>query len=150
MSELTDLYQEILLDHYRRPRNFGPLEPCDREVEGHNPLCGDRITLRLRLAGDRIEEARFEGSGCAISTASASMMTEAVRGRSAAEALELGERFRSRLTGSAPAEAEGEEPGEMAALDGVREFPMRVKCATLAWHALREALTGGSGRVSTE
>jgi len=150
MSELTDLYQEILLDHYRSPRNFGPLEPCDREVEGHNPLCGDRITLRLRLAGERIEEARFEGSGCAISTASASMMTEAVRGRSVAEALELGERFRTRLTGSAPVEPEGEEPAEMAALDGVREFPMRVKCATLAWHALREALTGAAGRVSTE
>lgn len=150
MSELTDLYQEILLDHYRKPRNFGPLEPCDREVEGHNPLCGDRITLRLRLSGERIEEARFEGSGCAISTASASMMTEAVRGRSVAEALELGERFRNRLTGSPPTAQEVEEAGEMAALDGVREFPMRVKCATLAWHALREALKGGSGRVSTE
>lgn len=150
MSELTDLYQEILLDHYRKPRNFGPLEPCDREVEGHNPLCGDRITLRLRLAGDRIEEARFEGSGCAISTASASMMTEAVRGRSVAEALELGERFRSRLTGGGTAEPEGEEPGEMAALDGVREFPMRVKCATLAWHTLHAALAGSSELVTTE
>lgn len=149
MSELTDLYQEILLDHYRRPRNFGPLDAADREVEGHNPLCGDRITLRLRLDGERIGEARFEGSGCAISTASASMMTEAVSGRTVAEALALAERFRGRLTDAAPAEPE-EELGELAALDGVREFPMRVKCATLAWHALREALAGGGGRVSTE
>jgi len=150
MSELTDLYQEILLDHYRRPRNFGPLEEPDREIEGHNPLCGDRITVRLRLDGERIAEARFEGSGCAISTASASMMTESVRGRTIAEAIALGDRFRAHLT-SAEAASEGdEELGELAALGGVREFPMRVKCATLAWHALREALAGGEGRVTTE
>jgi len=149
MSELTDLYQEILLDHYRRPRNFGPLEDANREIEGHNPLCGDRLTLRLRLAGDRVEEARFEGSGCAISTASASMMTDAVRGKSVAEALALGDRFRARLTGAERAEAE-ESLGELVALDGVRDFPMRVKCATLAWHALREALASGAGRISTE
>jgi nitrogen fixation NifU-like protein len=149
MSELDELYQEILLDHYRRPRNFGPLDPADREIEGHNPLCGDRITVRLRLTGEKIAEVRFEGSGCAISTASASMMTEAVRGRSVAEAQELAERFRARLTATQPPEPD-EELGELAALDGVREFPMRVKCATLAWHALREALGGAADRVSTE
>jgi len=149
MSELTELYQEILLDHYRRPRNFGPLEDADREIDGHNPLCGDRVTLRLRLAGDRVEEARFEGSGCAISTASASMMTEAVKGKSVAEAVELGERFRSRLTGGQRSDAD-DDLGDLLALDGVRGFPMRVKCATLAWHALREALSGSVKPVSTE
>lgn len=149
MSELADLYQEILLDHYRRPRNHGPLPDADREVDGHNPLCGDRIRLRLRLDGDRLAEVRFEGSGCAISTASASMMTEAVRGRSVAEALELADRFRDAMTrtGSDPLP---EAWGEIAALEGVRAFPMRVKCATLAWHALRSALAEGGSRVSTE
>lgn len=149
MSELTDLYQEILLEHYRHPRNHGPLPGADREIDGHNPLCGDRIRLRLRLDGDRLAEVRFEGSGCAISTASASMMTEAVRGRSVAEALELAEQFREVMT------KPGNEPlpetwGELAALEGVRAFPMRVKCATLAWHALRSALAESAGRVSTE
>ncbi|GMU64469.1 MAG: iron-sulfur cluster assembly scaffold protein NifU [Acidobacteriota bacterium] len=149
MSELTDLYQEILLEHYRHPRNHGPLPGADREIDGHNPLCGDRIRLRLRLDGDRLAEVRFEGSGCAISTASASMMTEAVRGRSVAEALELAEQFREVMT------KPGNEPlpetwGELAALEGVRAFPMRVKCATLAWHALRSALAENAGRVSTE
>lgn len=149
MSELTDLYQEILLEHYRHPRNHGPLPGADREIDGHNPLCGDRIRLRLRLDGDRLSEVRFEGSGCAISTASASMMTEAVRGRSVAEALELAEQFREVMT------KPGNEPlpetwGELAALEGVRAFPMRVKCATLAWHALRSVLAENAGRVSTE
>jgi len=150
MSELTDLYQEILLDHYRRPRNFGPLASPDREVEGHNPLCGDRITVRLRLDGERIAEVRFEGSGCAISTASASMMTESVRGRTISEATALGDRFRAHLTTAGAASEEDAELGELAALGGVREFPMRVKCATLAWHALREALAEGEERVTTE
>lgn len=149
MSELTDLYQEILLEHYRHPRNHGPLPGADREIDGHNPLCGDRIRLRLRLDGDRLAEVRFEGGGCAISTASASMMTEAVRGHSVAEALELAERFREVMTNP------GDEPlpetwGEIAALEGVRAFPMRVKCATLAWHALRSALAEDVARVSTE
>ena len=149
MSELDDLYQEILLDHYRRPRNYGPLPSADREVEGHNPLCGDRLSLRLRLDGERVEEVRFEGSGCAISTASASMMTEAVKGRSRQEALALAERFRALLTDAAAPPAT-DELGELVALVGVRAFPMRVKCATLAWHALRSALSEGAGRISTE
>jgi nitrogen fixation NifU-like protein len=149
MNELDELYQEILLDHYRRPRNYGPLPEPDREVDGHNPLCGDRLRLRLRLEGDRVAEARFEGSGCAISTASASMMTEAVRGRPIAEVLELAARFRALVTGEGEA-PEPESMGELVALAGVRAYPMRVKCATLAWHALRSALERDSDRVSTE
>jgi nitrogen fixation NifU-like protein len=148
MSELDDLYQEILLDHYRRPRNFGPLPGADREIEGHNPLCGDRIHLHLRLDGERLAEVRFEGAGCAISTASASMMTEAVRGSTVAEALAFAERFHALVTGAAA--AQGDELGELAALSGVRAFPMRVKCATLAWHALKAALAEGAQKVSTE
>ena len=149
MSELDDLYQEILLDHYRRPRNFGPLPDANREVDGHNPLCGDRLRLHLRVDGDRLAEARFEGSGCAISTASASMMTEAIRGQRVAEALELAARFRALVTGESDPGA-AESLGELAALAGVRAYPMRVKCATLAWHALRAALEGASERVTTE
>ena len=148
-SELDELYQEILLDHYRRPRNFGPLAGADREVDGHNPLCGDRVRLRVKLDGERLAEVRFEGVGCAISTASASMMTEAVRGRSVDEALELGERFRAHLRADG-GEGPAEELGDLAALGGVRAFPMRVKCATLAWHALRAALAGEAAAVTTE
>lgn len=148
-SELDELYQEILLDHYRRPRHFGPMPDADREVDGHNPLCGDRVRLRLRLEGDRLADVRFEGVGCAISTASASMMAEAVRGRRADEALALGERFRAHLLGDGSAPAD-EALGDLAALGGVRAFPMRVKCATLPWHALRAALAGGVASVTTE
>jgi nitrogen fixation NifU-like protein len=148
MSELHDLYQEILLDHYKRPRNFGPLAGADGDAEGHNPLCGDRVHVHVKLDGDRLGEVRFEGSGCAISTASASMMTEAVRGKTRGEAAALYERFHDVVTGAAA--GDDEALGELAALAGVREFPMRVKCATLAWHTLRAALDGGAPRVSTE
>jgi len=149
MNELHDLYQEILLDHYKRPRNFGPLAGADGDAEGHNPLCGDRVHVHVKLDGDRLGEVRFEGSGCAISTASASMMTEAVRGKTRADAEALYERFHDVVTGAAA--ADDEALGELAALAGVREFPMRVKCATLAWHTLRAALEGGGARrVSTE
>lgn len=148
MNELQDLYQEILLDHYKRPRNFGPLPGADGDAEGHNPLCGDRVHVHVKLDGDRLDEIRFEGSGCAISTASASMMTEAVRGKTRAEAEALYERFHDVVTGAAA--GDDEALGELAALSGVREFPMRVKCATLAWHTLRAALEGGARRVSTE
>jgi len=151
MSELYDLYQEILLDHYKRPRNFGPLSAADGDAEGHNPLCGDRVQVHVKLDGERLDEVRFEGSGCAISTASASMMTEAVRGKTRAEAAALYERFHDLVTGAAPAAADDDESlGELAALAGVREFPMRVKCATLAWHTLRAALEGRAAPVSTE
>jgi nitrogen fixation NifU-like protein len=152
MSALDELYQEILLDHYKRPRNFGPLPGCDCEADGHNPLCGDRVHVRVKLDGERLADVRFEGSGCAISTASASMMTEAVRGKSKAGVEEQFAKFRALVTGEGtpPTATEVEALGEIAALEGVREFPMRVKCATLAWHTLRAALDQPGASVSTE
>jgi nitrogen fixation NifU-like protein len=135
--ELNDLYRDVILDHNRRPRNFGLLEPADASVEGFNPLCGDRLTLRLNLAEDRITDIKFEGQGCAISTASASLMTEAVKGKTRAEALRLFDRVHCLLTDDA---ASDEELGKLAALSGVREFPARVKCASLCWHTLASAL----------
>jgi nitrogen fixation NifU-like protein len=152
MSELTGLYQELILDHYKRPRNFGELPGADREAAGDNPLCGDRVRIAVALAadGETIADVRFAGSGCAISTASASLLTEAVRGRTVGEAEALFRAFRELLTGPPTAAADAEERlGKLAALGGVREYPMRVKCATLAWHTLHAALAGG-GRVSTE
>ena len=140
--ELNDLYRDVILDHNRRPRNFGPLEPADASVEGFNPMCGDRLTLRLRLRDDRIADIRFEGEGCAISTASASLMTEAVKGKTRGEALELFDRVHELLTEDEPRSASGEDQalGKLAALSGVREFPARVKCASLCWHTLASAL----------
>jgi nitrogen fixation NifU-like protein len=135
--ELNDLYRDVILDHNRRPRNFGPLEPADASVEGFNPLCGDRLTVRLKMQGEAIADIRFEGQGCAISTASASLMTEAVKGKTRGEALELFERVHHLLTDDA---ASSDELGKLAALSGVREFPARVKCASLCWHTLVSAL----------
>ena len=135
--ELTDLYRDVILDHNRRPRNFGPLEPANALAEGFNPLCGDRLTLRLNLADERIENIRFEGQGCAISTASASLMTEAVKGKTRDEALALFDRVHRLLTDDA---AGAEDLGKLAALSGVREYPARVKCASLCWHTLVSAL----------
>jgi nitrogen fixation protein NifU and related proteins len=136
--ELNELYRDVILDHNRRPRNFGGLEPADASVEGFNPMCGDRLTLRLKLDDDKISEIRFEGQGCAISTASASLMTEAVKGRTRADALRLFDRVHQLLTDDAAPPAE--ELGKLAALSGVREFPARVKCASLCWHTLSAAL----------
>jgi nitrogen fixation protein NifU and related proteins len=136
--ELNDLYRDVILDHNRHPRNFGGLEPADASAEGFNPMCGDRLTLRLRMADDKIGEIRFEGQGCAISTASASLMTEAVKGKTRAEALELFENVHSLLTDDAATGAV--ELGKLAALSGVREYPARVKCASLCWHTLVSAL----------
>jgi nitrogen fixation protein NifU and related proteins len=152
-ADLRELYGEIILDHNRRPRNFGELPRANRRAEGNNPLCGDRITVFLELDGERIADIAFVGAGCAISTASASMMTEALKGRTVAEARELFARFHALLAGpppagaGAPAELPTEADldtalGSLAVLQGVREFPMRVKCATLAWHALHSALDG--------
>jgi len=135
--ELTDLYRDVILDHNRRPRNFGPLEQANALAEGFNPLCGDRLTVRLNLADDRIENIRFEGQGCAISTASASLMTEAVKGKTRGEALALFDRVHRLLTDDA---AGAEDLGKLAALSGVREYPARVKCASLCWHTLASAL----------
>ena len=150
--ELQDLYRDVILDHNRSPRNFGPLERSSTDVQGSNPLCGDRLTLHLRLAGDRIEDVRFEGHGCAISTASASLMTEAIKGRTRAEALALFDRMHALLTDDAAVPDEG--LGKLAALSGVREFPARVKCASLCWHTLASALQSSApesvGAVSTE
>jgi nitrogen fixation NifU-like protein len=136
--ELNDLYRDVILDHNRKPRNFGGLEPADASVEGFNPLCGDRLTVRLQMQDDKISDIRFEGQGCAISTASASLMTEAVKGKTRADALRLFDRVHQLLTddGAPPAE----ELGKLAALSGVREYPARVKCASLCWHTLASAL----------
>jgi nitrogen fixation NifU-like protein len=136
--QLDDLYRDVILDHNRRPRNFGGLEPADASVEGFNPLCGDRLTVRLNLDGDQISDIRFEGQGCAISTASASLMTEAVKHKTRAEALLLFDRIHELLTDDAAPPAE--ELGKLAALSGVREYPARVKCASLCWHTLAAAL----------
>ena len=135
--ELADLYRDVILDHNRKPRNFGPLVPADASVEGFNPLCGDRLTLRLRFAGEVLAEAKFEGNGCAISTASASMMTEAIKGKTRAQALNLFDRVHRLLTTGDEAD---DQLGKLAALSGVREFPARVKCASLCWHTLAAAL----------
>jgi nitrogen fixation NifU-like protein len=149
--ELNDLYRDVILDHNRRPRNFGALDAADATVEGFNPMCGDRLTVRLKMAGEAIADIRFEGQGCAISTASASLMTEAVKGRTRGEALDLFDRVHRLLTDDA---ASGEELGKLAALSGVREFPARVKCASLCWHTLVTALkspdTAVLPAVSTE
>lgn len=136
--ELIDLYRDVILDHNRRPRNFGALESADASVEGFNPMCGDRLTVRLKMDEDKISDIRFEGQGCAISTASASMMTEAVKGRTRAEALKLFDRVHELLTDDAAPPAD--ELGKLAALSGVREYPARVKCASLCWHTLASAL----------
>lgn len=149
MEDLEDLYQEIILSHNRRPRNEGPLDPHTGEAEGYNPLCGDQLKVQVREGGGLLDEVRFTGQGCAISRASASIMTGAVRQlpleevqKRIAEALEL-------LTGSEEPEADLERMGELAALLGVRQFPARIKCATLAWHTLAAALKG-EARVTTE
>ena len=149
--DLADLYRDVILDHNRRPRNFGPLEPADASVEGFNPLCGDRLTLRLKFDGERIGEVRFEGKGCAISTASASLMTEAVRGKTRAEVQALFDRVHELLTSDAAPPPD--DLGKLAALSGVREYPARVKCASLCWHTLASALDPAAHRpasVSTE
>jgi nitrogen fixation NifU-like protein len=150
MSDLRDLYQEVILDHNRRPRNFGPLEEANRDAVGHNPLCGDRLTLRLRVDGDRILDVRFEGQGCAISKASASLMTDSVKGRTVAEAAALFEAFHAMVMAEAGTPVDEARLGKLAVLAGVAEFPTRVKCATLAWHTLQAALQEPGGHASTE
>lgn len=146
MEELRELYQQIILEHYRNPRNFGELPEATHRAEGNNPLCGDRLTVELRVVADRIEDIRFRGSGCAISQASASVMTTLVKGATVEEAHALFERFHRIVLG----EAEPESRELLAAFAGVREFPSRVKCATLAWHTLRAALQHVAEVVTTE
>jgi nitrogen fixation protein NifU and related proteins len=147
MSDLSDLYQEVILDHNRRPRNFRRMEGASHHAEGYNPLCGDRVTVFLQIADDRIADIAFEGSGCAISKASASLMTDRLKGSTVAEARALFDRFHRMVT--TPPNQEVEELGKLSALAGVREFPVRVKCASLAWHTLKAAMDSEE-MVSTE
>jgi nitrogen fixation NifU-like protein len=148
MSELSDLYQEVILDHNRRPRNFRIIDDPSRTQEGYNPLCGDRLTVYVALDGDRIADVAFEGSGCAISKASASLMTETLKGKTVTEARDLFEKFHDMVTSSP--ETEAADLGKLSVLSGVREYPTRVKCASLAWHTVKAALAGEHGPVSTE
>jgi len=147
MSDLSDLYQEVILDHNRRPRNFRALPGASHTAEGYNPLCGDRLTLYLKVANDTIEDVSFEGAGCAISKASASMMTDELKGRTIAEADALFARFHRMVT--TPPDQQVEDMGKLSSLAGVREFPVRVKCASLAWHTLKAAFKN-TARTSTE
>lgn len=150
MSDLRELYQQVILEHSRSPRNFKKLEDADHSAEGYNPLCGDQITVYVIMDGDRVIDVSFKGSGCAISRASASLMTAAVKGKTRAEADELFERFRGMVTSQHDTEVDAEGLGKLAVFSGVREFPVRVKCATLAWHTLHAALEGQADRVTTE
>jgi len=149
MNDLQDLYQELIIDHCKRPRNFGELPGATQQAQGYNPLCGDRIQLFLKIDQETIREIRFHGSGCAISTASASLMTESLKGKTRAEAEALFQRFHDLVVGSGNT-ASGPELGKLAVFSGVREYPVRVKCATLAWHTLRAALELKQEVVSTE
>jgi nitrogen fixation NifU-like protein len=149
MSDLRELYQEVILDHNRRPRNFGPLAEATRHAEGRNPLCGDHLTVQVDVEDGVIENVAFEGAGCAISRASASLMTDAVKGKSVEEAERMVEEFRRMVT-SGVDEAVEESLGKLAVFCGVREFPARVKCASLAWHTLHAALVAKGGTASTE
>ncbi len=149
MSDLRELYQEIILDHNRRPRNFGVPDQSNRTAKGHNPLCGDIVTVYLLLEENIVKDIQFEGKGCAISIASASIMTELIIGKTEAEALELFQSFHSFVTGVDAVEL-ADELEELNALSGVRDYPMRVKCATLAWHSMAAALDGDGDTVGTE
>jgi len=151
-SDLRELYQEVILDHTRNPRNRRPIAETENRAEGFNPLCGDKATIYLRMDGDVIADASFEGQGCSISTASASMMTEALKGKTRAEAEALFERFHALIT-SSPSRGETSPPeglGKLSVFAGVCEFPARVKCASLAWHTMKNALEGGAEAASTE
>ena len=149
MSDLTELYQEMILDHNRSPRNFRQMEDATSTAKGHNPLCGDNVTIYVKLEGDRIIDVSFEGSGCAISKASASMMTAELKGKTREEAERLFERVHDMLTREAGSFVDIDELGKLAVLSGVSEFPARVKCASLPWHTVHAAL-GSGDTVSTE
>jgi nitrogen fixation NifU-like protein len=151
MSDLRDLYQEVILDHNKMPRNFGTLESPSRAAHGHNPLCGDKLTLCIQLdEQERIQDIRFEGSGCAISRASASMMTESVKGRPIQEVDALYHKMHAMLTGEDEATGDGPDLGKLEVFAGVHEYPARVKCASLAWHTLDAALHRTDDTVTTE
>jgi nitrogen fixation NifU-like protein len=141
MSSLSELYQNVILEHNRSPRNYRAMDDADRKAEGHNPLCGDQLTVWVRMDGDVIGDVSFKGAGCAISRASASLMTGAVKGKTRAEAEALFERFHRLVTGTLPQE-QSETLGKLAVFSGVSEFPIRVKCASLSWHTLKAAMGG--------
>ena len=150
MADLRDLYQELILEHSKAPRNYRELKSADRKAEGYNPLCGDRFTVYLQMEDDFIRDIGFQGSGCAISKASASMMTQSLKGKTKDQALKLFERFRENVTGQARGKGNLVDLGKLAVFSGVSEFPARVKCATLAWHTLQAAMEGKQEAVSTE
>jgi nitrogen fixation NifU-like protein len=150
MADLRDLYQEVILDHSKSPRNFKRPDDADGQAEGHNPLCGDRLTVFFRRDGERLTEVCFQGSGCAISVASASMMTEAVSGDTAEEVVRKFDDFHALVTGKLDPQAAPERLGKLAVFSGVGQFPVRVKCATLPWHTLRAALADQKQPVSSE
>jgi len=149
-SDLRDLYQEMILDHGKRPRNFRELPEGSRKAEGYNPLCGDRETVFLQMDDDVVRDVSFTGAGCAISTASASMMTESVKGKTRGETEALFTRFHDLITGESKSGPGAPDLGKLAVFSGVREYPVRIKCATLPWHTLKAALAGDAERVSTE
>ncbi len=150
MSELRELYQSVILDHNKRPRNFHEPEGANRTADGFNPLCGDKITVYLELEDDLVKDVGFSGSGCAISTASASLMTQSIKGKSLSEVRQLFDGFHGLVTGNPGEGADSEKLGKLAVFSGVREFPVRVKCATLAWHTMRSALDGTGEVAKTE
>jgi nitrogen fixation NifU-like protein len=150
MSDLRALYQEVILDHSKRPHNFRPMAEATSTAQGYNPLCGDKVTLFVKLENDRITDLSFQGSGCAISTASASILTETLKGKTQAEAEALFEKFHDLVTGKTWPGESGPGLGKLAVFSGVSEFPVRVKCATLVWHTLRSALAGSTEPVTTE
>ncbi len=149
MADLRDLYQEVILEHSKQPRNYRELGDANHKAEGYNPLCGDHFTVYLKMEGDKIQDVSLQGSGCAISKASASMMTQSIKGKTMSEAEKIFESFHQLVTGAAESGG-GEELGKLAVFSGVSEFPVRVKCATLAWHTLHAALQGEQETISTE
>lgn len=149
-DELRDLYQEMILDHSKNPRNFREMEDADRKIDGFNPLCGDKITLYLKINDGVVQDASFKGIGCAISTASASLLTEIAKGKTVGEAMAIFEKFRRMVTTPPNEETDVSSLGKLEVFEGIREFPMRIKCATLCWHALHAAIENKTERITTE
>jgi len=150
MADLRDLYQEVILDHHKKPRNFHKLEHANRQADGYNPLCGDKLSVFIQIEDGIVKDIGFVGAGCAISTASASMMTESLKGKTEAEAKAIFERFHHLVTNHSQPQPDPATLGKLAVFSGVREYPVRVKCATLAWHTMRAALDGSKDTVATE
>ena len=150
MADLRDLYQDVILDHHKKPRNFHRLENANRQADGYNPLCGDKLSVFLHIENGIVKDIAFLGAGCAISTASASMMTESLKGKTESEAREIFERFNRLVNNHSDSSPDPATMGTLAVFSGVREYPVRVKCATLAWHAMRAALENTQATVATE